>query len=209
MNRIHRTLTGTGVILAGLAVVGCGSASAVPASTLASVSSPSGDGLTGMGATLAQFTAAHSVDVCNPADSSGSAPNICFGPAVNAGDTNGNASWQFSPVHIEAGLVDSYDQNFALNTPLSVAQAQIMQWMPKDAVMGPLTVDHNGGSCGVLTITSPTLAKLFSDPKIGDPTGVVGVVLLYINDNLDKVYDPANIGSASMSPTPGDPAAAC
>lgn len=135
------------------------------------------------------------------------AANACFGGGLR-NDESGE-TYQFTTVLVAAGLITGYEQNFPPDTSLSTAKSEVLQWMPKDATMGPVTVDHNGGSCGLTDITSPTLAKLFSAPAIGDPQGVIGVEFSYTDANLDLSYDPNNIQDASMSVAPSDPTAGC
>jgi hypothetical protein len=72
--------------------------------------------------------------------------------------------------------------------------------MPKGSDVGPIIVDHIGGSCGLVTVRSPALAKVSSNPKIGDPSGVVGIDLEYINANDDVVFSPKNVEDAQVQP---------
>jgi hypothetical protein len=46
--------------------------------------------------------------------------------------------------------------------------------------MSAPTIEHNGGSCAMFNITSPTLATIFvASPKVGDASGMLGVELSY------------------------------
>ena len=147
---------------------------------------------------------AHGVDQ-GPGTTCTSGP-VCFGASIknDEGDL-----YQFTGVSITGGIVDGYTQAFLPGTTLASAKSQILQWMPTDAKMTAVTIDRNGGSCAMVNISSPTLAKLFSAPKIGDPQGVVGIELGYIDANLNPVYNPDNVQHAVLSVLTTDPTATC
>ena len=133
--------------------------------------------------------------------------NSCFGtPLMN--DETGK-TYQFTGILTGDGLILGYDQNFVRGTTAASAIAQILRWLPKDAKVGKLTIDHIGGHCGLLNITSATLSRVLSSPKIGDPTGVVGVDLNYITSNLVIVYNPKNVEFASLDIVPVNPKDSC
>jgi len=149
-----------------------------------------------MGASLAQMTAAHGVDstppaICYPVDS-------CFGPPVQ-NDESGQTD-EFINVHAPGGAVNFYQQNFVPHTSLSQAEAEILQWMPKDARMSAITIDDHGGRCAWLAITSPTLGSLFDAairiPSLRNPTGFLNVELTTTSSNTAITYDPKNIEGA-------------
>lgn len=214
-----RTLTLA--IVCGLFLAACGasntssatssvSSSPTKASPTAANSGNSQTSLTGMGATVAEMTAAHGVDVCNPADPSGSAPNTCFGAGFS-NDESGK-TYQFVNVDFVDGIVSGFQQNFPTDTTLSAAESSVLQWLPKDAVPGQVTVvqGSGGSSCGMLNIISPTIAKVFgSNPKTDDPSGTVGVEFEFTNANLVNVYDPSNIEDAQVQGGPEVPSAGC
>lgn len=161
--------------------------------------------LKGIGATVAEMKDAHGLargpgQVCTAKDS-------CFGARVT--DATSGKTYLFTSVDIASGLIVGYTQNFRNGTSLAAAEKAILRWFPADAVMGPLTVDDNGGSCGMFNITSPTLGTLFANPKVGDPQGVVGVELNYINANLNIVYDPHNVQEADVYVGPINPSDSC
>ena len=158
-----------------------------------------------MGATVARMKALHGAD--NGPGPACTAANSCFGAPVT-NDESGK-TYQFTSVLMSGGLITSYQQNFVPNTNVSTAEAEIMQWMPKDATMSALTVDQNGGSCAMYNITSPTLATIFSARSIGDPQGVLGVKLSYTDSNLNITYDPNNVQEASISIVPSNPTVTC
>jgi hypothetical protein len=167
-----------------------------------------GNDLTGIGATVANFSKAHGAD----RGSNGgfcSAANSCFGPPVR-NDESGS-TYLFTDVDVGGGLIAGYQQNFVPNTTLGEAESEILQYMPADATMSAVTVDkdNSGNSCGLFNITSPTLAAIFSPPAIGDPQGIIGVELEYTNANLNITYDPNNIQDAGLSPLPVNPSDSC
>lgn len=80
-----------------------------------------------------------------------------------------------------------------------------MEYLPPDAKAGPLTVWRTGSdSCGVLNITSNTLASEFAKagqaPANGHPANEIGVELGYVDTALNRVYDPNNVEDAMVSP---------
>jgi hypothetical protein len=129
-----------------------------------------------------------------------SAKNSCFGPGLR-NDESGR-TYLFTNVLMGGGVISGYTQNFVKGTTAAEAEQAVMEWMPKDATMSAITVDTDGGSCGLATITSPTLAKELGNPKVGDPSGVVGVDFEYIDANLNVVYNPNNVEDASLQPLP-------
>ena len=152
----------------------------------------------GIGSTVAVMKSAHGRargphGVC-------SAANSCFGLPVK-NDESGK-TFQFTDVSVAGGLIAGYDQNFVRDTSAESAVSQILKWLPKGSIAGKIIVDHIGGSCGLVTITSPALAPVLSNPKIGDPSGVIGVDLEYINANLDVVFNPANVEDAQLQVLP-------
>jgi hypothetical protein len=136
-----------------------------------------------------------------------SAAPHCFGVPIKNEE---GAVYQFTGVMVDDGIVDGYTQAFENGTRIAQAESQVLQWMPKDAKMSPVTIDHNGGSCAVANITSATLANVFSSaPKVGDPRGIIGVEFGYINASLNQVYNPNNVEHAVLSVVPSNPTAAC
>lgn len=179
------------------------STTAVPVTTSPAASAASQ--LTGIGTTLARMEAIHGLD--NGPGSTCATTGACFGaPVVN--DESGR-TYQFTSVSVVGGLITGYQQNFAPDTTVSAAESEIMQWMPKDATLGPLTIDENGGSCALFNITSPTLASLFNTALIGDGQGVLAVELSYTDPDLNVIYDPNDVQDAAIAATSSDPSSSC
>jgi hypothetical protein len=159
----------------------------------------------GMGSTLKAWKKVYG-EKHGPGDTC-SAKNVCFGAPVH--DPTSGRTWQFAPVDFAGGIAGAYSQNFFKGSTLAEVEAAIKAMLPHDVVFPPVTVDKNGGSCGMLNIMSPTLAKELGAPKIGDPQGVIGIELNLINANLDSFYDPSNIQTASLEPLAVDPTQSC
>jgi len=173
--------------------------------TAASTTTTVGATLSGMGATLGAFKAAHPADnglptVCSASDS-------CFGPELTNAEYG--KTYQLINTLIAVGIIIGYQQNFPPGTDLATAQAEILQLMPKDAVMGAITVDDNSGSCAIFNITSSTLGSVFDKQAIGDPQGVVGVELADITSSGNVTYNPEDIQEANLSTQPVDPTSSC
>lgn len=156
------------------------------------------------GATINAFSSAFvadNADFCSPA-------SPCYGPAVVNAESG--STFEFTDVLVSQGLVLGYDQSFASRTPLSKAEALVLQFLPADAHVGPVTVDTNGGSCGLFDVTSPSLADtLNAHPGTGDTLGIIGVDMSYTDNNDNVVYDPDNIQDASVTMAPVDPSEKC
>ena len=136
--------------------------------------------------------------------------NACFGGLVN--DATSGHTCQFTSVDFAPlGLAGGYAENFPNRTTLATVENALKRTLPKDASFGPVVVDTTGGSCGLIAITSPTIARrLGSSPKTGDPSGIVDVELSRITTNLDTVYSPTNIQTAQVTDGPiNSPTSAC
>lgn len=151
------------------------------------------------------MTAAHGVS--QGPNGECSAANSCFGPGLT--NSESGHTFLFTSVLTVNGIITGYTQNFPDNTSLPTAQRAILRWLPPDSVASPLTVENNGGSCGVYNITSPTLAKVLNAPAIADPSGLVGVELSYTDSNDSMAYSPLNIQDASISILPANTTTAC
>ncbi len=69
--------------------------------------------------------------------------------------------------------------------------------------VGRLVVEHSStGTCGLWNLQSATLAKLFRDPKIGDPKGQVGVSFSEVVSSGGYVYKPTNVTGATVGIIP-------
>ena len=154
----------------------------------------------GIGSTISQMVSAHSADQ-GPGDVCAAA-NSCFGRTVT-NDESGK-TYQFTGALTGSGLIEYYQQNFTKGTTAASAVAQVLKYLPKDARAGPIVVGHNGAnSCGLLNITSPTLARIFTQAgqtASGHPAGELGIVLQYVNSNLTIVYDLSNVEEALVTP---------
>lgn len=179
------------------------STTSVPSTTLPAEENTVG----GIGSTVAVMRKVHGADrgpgqFCTVAD-------VCFGGAIrNAED---GSTYQFSAVDVTGGVVDGYTQAFTTGSDLSIAQEEILRWLPSDARAGPVAVQHSAtGSCAIYDIFSPTLAKVLGTPKIGDSAGVLGVVLTSPSADLTvSKYDPSDVESAGIGVGPEDPTTGC
>lgn len=159
----------------------------------------------GMGSTLKAWKKAYG-EKHGPGDTC-SAKNVCFGAPVH--DPTSGRTWQFAPVDFSGGIAGSYSENFAKGSTLAEVEASLKSMLPSDVVFPAVTIDKNSGSCGLLNIMSPTLAKELGAPKIGDPQGIIGIELNSINANLDSFYDPSNIQTVSLGLLAVDPTQGC
>jgi hypothetical protein len=159
----------------------------------------------GMGSTSKAWKNAYGVSrgpgsVCSAKDS-------CFGPVVRNADSG--RTYEFTDVDVTKGIISGYQQNFAKNTTLTEVETAIQRTLPTDALLGPVTIDTVGGSCGLINISSPTLLKELNTPKIGDTTGTVGIELQHITANLNSVYSTTNIQTATLTIVAFSPSESC
>jgi hypothetical protein len=159
-----------------------------------------------LGATVAQFKAAHGADsgpgiICT-------AVNACFGPPVV--NSEAGATYEFVNVSVDGGIVSGYTMYFANGTTIADAKAEVLAWLPRDTTTTFYAIDHSNGSCVLWNLRGPTLARKLGIPKIGDPRGDLGVTLSYFNAKLNaSVYDPNSIQYASVSVLPNSPTDSC
>lgn len=203
-------------------MVGCGAAAdtaSAPSSsiaptvepTTASTAAPAPTALPAsfgyLGATVAQFTAAHGADsgpgaICT-------AVNACFGPSLVNDESGPAQTYEFGNVSVDGGIVSGYSMNFATGTTIADAKAAVLAWLPRDTVTTLYQVGHNSGSCVLWNLRSPTLAGELGTPKIGDPQGELGVTLGYVTSDLTNLYDPNNVEHADVSVLPNNPTDSC
>ena len=159
----------------------------------------------GMGSTVVAWK--HAYGVSRGPGALCSAKYSCFGPTVTNDDSGRN--YRFADVDVSGGVIAGYQENFPRNTTLAEVETAIARTLPSDAHLGPVVVDMVGGTCGLINFSSPTLMKELNTPKIGDTTGTVGIELQHITANLDSVYNPNNIQTATVSLLPFDPTQSC
>lgn len=131
----------------------------------------------------------------------------CFGAPVH--NKEAGRTYQFRSLYVDGGVVDGWSQAFVDNTSISAAKKAVMAMMPSDAVAGPIEVDHNGGSCAFMSITSSTLGKVLGRPKIGDPQGILSVDFSHFDSSGSIVYNPSNVEDATVSLGPANLADSC
>jgi|SRR5665213_112166 len=160
-----------------------------------------------LGATVAQFTAAHGADsgpgaICTAA-------NACFGPSLVNDESGPAPTYEFVNLSVDGGIVSGYSMSFATGTTIADAKAAVLAWLPRDTVTTLYQVDHNNGSCVLWNLRSPTLASELGTPKIGDPQGELGVTLGHVTSDQTNLYDPNNVEHADISVLPNSPTDSC
>ncbi len=187
-----RTIVGCTVLAAILAIAG-GAAGATQARHTPPHHSPS----PGLGATLAAWKSAYHED------SRGCDDNSCFGPAWHHADAG--LRFEYGEVSYSKGRVGSYSEAFLPNTPVTVAEREILATLP-GAHGGPVVVvkgSSDSDGCGQLNVTSAGVGK-----ELGayDPTGEVGIEFETLPASGNAVYSATNVQSAMVlaaSATPG------
>jgi hypothetical protein len=160
-----------------------------------------------LGATVAQFAAAHGAD--SGPGATCTAVNACFGPGLVNAESGPGPTYEFTNVSVDGGIVSGYSMAFANGTSILAAKAYVLEWLPRDTVTTLYKVDHNNGSCVLWNVRSATLARELGTPAIGDPQGELGVTLGYVTSDLTNLYDPNNIEHADISVLPNSPTDSC
>jgi len=139
----------------------------------------------------------------------------CFGPPVTNsesgyGSTPGT-TYQFVLVSADDGIIDGFQENFPDDSTLNDVETAMYQVMPPDTKIVYFHVIQSSanGSCALLNMQSPTLARVLANPKIGDPQGIVGVELSNTDSNDNGFYSATNIGDAQVGVAPEDPTGGC
>jgi hypothetical protein len=138
--------------------------------------------------------------------------NPCFGPAISnkeAGTTYLFEAAETAPLPAanqsppSTALIDGYIQNFAAGTSYKDALGQVLEYLPHDARVGSLGVDHQGGVCGLLKITSATLGRRFAGNYVGDPDGVVEIEFTSRSlSSGNTTFSAKDVESAMLSTIP-------
>ncbi|HEY3810165.1 MAG TPA: hypothetical protein VGL49_01930, partial [Acidimicrobiales bacterium] len=128
------------------------------------------DGLTGFGATSAEWNAHHRADTTK-------APGAAYLPYISG--PSGLGGDQYQRVRVTAGRVISYGITLPQGTSQAAAEQFLAVQLPSDAKLtnafnGPAV---GGGSCLLLNYQSPTLGRVLGAAPIGDPRGTVGAEL--------------------------------
>ena len=146
-----------------------------------------------MGAPLTSFESAH------PKNLAHCSAGTCFGSQIT--NSEGSAD-EFTTLMTGGPVnrVDGYTQAFVNGTNGAEAKAEVLALMPRDTKTTAFFVRHDsiGNSCAFWNIKSATLGRWFSAPKIGDPTGIMGIELSTIDSAGNSVYDPSHVTSASV-----------
>jgi hypothetical protein len=186
------------LLLAALALAGCGSSSSTTGSTGATttpVATATGTlGWTGMGATLADWERAH------PKGSDGCSAGHCYGRKVQLNP--GESMYEFTTTETSGPpekRVTGYTQALGEGVILAAAKAAVLQVLPLDTKTLAFWVEHKAGSCALWNVRSATLGRWFAaNPHVGDSQGVLGIDLRYTNANGESEYDPNKLSIASI-----------
>jgi hypothetical protein len=192
-----KPLTTASTLAAVLVLAGCAGANPAAEPSASSPSSPvvpsspalvapttAGPALTGFGATLAQWKAAHTLDVSVPARNA-------YLPRV-VGDADGSDTWQV--VMVADGRVDSYTLNLA-PTSLREAEARARQELPHDARV--LWRHTFGDTCAQEQFRSATLDAALGDGQVNvEFDNAVSSTVTPVTEDLFSTYDAPTVAQA-------------
>jgi hypothetical protein len=195
---MQRTRLGLVLVTIPLLAVGCGSSSSSSGtSTTSATTSPAPSAYTGFGATARDWQSAH------PEGTEGCAPQHCYGPKVQTG-TN-ETQYEFTSVSVSnaESRIDGYTQALGEGMIEAAAKAAVLNLLPRDTHTTEFWIEHQNGSCASWNVRSATLARWFAkDPKIGDPQGIIGIVLYTPNSNGESEYKSGKIAFANVTVAP-------
>ena len=156
-------------------------AASSPATAAAATAGPA---LTGFGATLAQWKAAHQLDMSVPA-------RDAYLPRV-PGDPDGSDTWQV--VTVAGGRVISYTVNLAPSS-LRSAEARARQELPPDARL--LWRRTFGGTCAQEQFESATLAAALGDGQVNiEFDNAVSSTVTPVTEELFSTFDAPTVAQA-------------
>jgi hypothetical protein len=177
-----------GLIATGLVVAGCSSSGGGDAATSGPAGSPPArsapaNGLTGIGASLDEWNAAHQADPDPKL-----VPNCCYGPFIPSGDA-GRTMDTWAAVQ-SSGTVYSYLRSFPAGTSDTYALSLMeSQDLPSDAVR-VVDNDPGDGSCELFVYHSARLAQI-------DPT--LDYVSFDLHSESTDEIDSTNIQAADVT----------
>ncbi len=192
-----KPLTAASTLAAVLVLAGCARVNSAAGPSVSPSSSPaispspaavaataSGPALTGFGATLTQWKAAHTLDMSVPARNA-------YLPRV-VGDADGSDTWQV--VMAPGGRVNSYTLNLA-PTSLRAAEARARQELPPDArVLWRRTFGH---TCAQEQFRSATLAAALGDGQVNvEFDNAVSSAVTPVTEELFSTYDAPTVAQA-------------
>jgi hypothetical protein len=144
-------------------------------------------GLTGFGATVAAWDAAHSADT-----SANLQAGCCFDRVKGLGY---GARDRFILVSGDSGIIDGYEENFAEGTSIGRAKKIVAQSFPSDMTT---MWERKLRTCYQWQVTSPTLASILGAPKIGEPSGDVFIEFDSDNASLHPTYLADDVTDATV-----------
>jgi hypothetical protein len=124
----------------------------------------------------------------------------CYGPPLSNAEEA--STFLFETASVEAGRIVAYFENFPTGTPYRAALRRVLEYLPHDVRLGRLKIDRGGQTCGLLTMTSRTLAREVASTTIIDPKGEIGVQFGYTNANSVVKFDPKNVESDFVTMAP-------
>lgn len=187
-------------LVAAVLISACGRSASTPPSTLSAptttaphsttIPASSSDGLTGFGATEAEWDNHHNADTTK-------APGSAFGPIVTTSD--GEQGDEYADVAYGGGRVTGYNLQLPDGTSLTAAEAIVAEQLPSDAKLTGTyhSTFPDGGTCLYLNYTSSILKRLLAAPQIGDSQGIVGVELWTLTAAGDQ-FNSQDVNNGSL-----------
>ena len=108
----------------------------------------------------------------------------------------------FEDATVADGRVISFFENFPTGTTYRQALKKVLEYLPSDVAVGRLTIQHLGGSCGIVAVTSPALARSLMNTDVRDPAGVIAAEFSYTYPGQQTEFNARNVETALISLTP-------
>ena len=184
-------------LLAVLAFAGCGSSGTSSSSSHPNISTtkPTTQAAvaswTGLGAKLSEWETAH------PKRTEGCPAGTCFGTKVPTGSNE--SAYEFMTLETTPeGRVDGYSQALGEGISVAAARQAVRKLLPSDTTTVEKWTDHEGGSCLIWNVRSPTLGRWFAATKVGDPEGNMSIELSTENSSGEAEYNPEKVTVANV-----------
>ncbi len=204
MKRLVAALAGSVVVLAGCGGSTGTTSSTTTASTAAASGTASSGAWTGLGAMLAAWESAH------PKNSEGCSAGGCYGGRVMSSGSETDEFKLLRTTEEPENRVTGFERAFPDGTSVGAAKDALLRLMPSDTRTTLYTVDHTEtGSCGLWNLKSATLGKWFAGKKVGDPQGVIGVVLSTTSESEKPTFDSNNVSTAGVGVGPEEKGGNC
>ena len=141
-----------------------------------------GNGLTGFGASVAQWNAHHSSD-----------GGTDYGPTFSL---LSGSQHEWTAATPSGGRIVGYTRAMPQGTSIAAAKQAILDELPSDATTGLYQIETN---CAIWGLQSSTITAVLGPQPWGDTQGQIGVVLYSLDSGGNKFFDPNDVEQAEVA----------